>query len=361
MFAYGLAIVALPLHLVAAGLSPLWLGVILALALLSGAFQMYFTDRLTRPLGAKPVAIGAALCLCLGGLFAASTLLPLIFVAAALGAVNGSAQEIGPSLPIEQVALATGARGTKQMAFYNFFGGVALGLGVLAGGALQVQVAFLIYAGCGALIAAIYGMLRFPTVHVPEIAVKRRSSGISERLAALFAVDAFAGGLISQGILVYWLASRFHPHPESIAAILAIGNVLAALSLFVAAFFAKRFGILNTMVFTHLPSNVVLMLLPLAPSFSIAAILLLVRSSLSQMDVPTRQAFTVMIVPEGERLYATSLTSAVRPFAAILSPLLSAAAFQATVIALPFLAAGAIKTCYDLAFYRAFRYARKRS
>lgn len=127
-----------------------------------------------------------------------------------------------------------------------------------------------------------------------------------------------------------------------------------------AAHLAKRFGLLNTMVFTHLPSNVLLIMVPLAPSFLIAAVLLLVRSSLSQMDVPTRQAYTIAIVPENERLHAASLTSAVRPFAASLSPLLSAAALHAGVLSLPFFAAGAIKACYDMALYRTFRYPSKR-
>jgi MFS family permease len=182
-----------------------------------------------------------------------------------------------------------------------------------------------------------------------------RRFGTAERLAALFAVDAFAGGLIVQGFLAYWLLVRFHAHPQTIGIVLGACNVLSALSLFAAARLGRRFGLLNTMVFTHLPSNILLTLIPFAPSFAVVAALLLARYSLSQMDLPARQAFVVAIVPEEERVHAASITSVVRPLAAIPSPLLSALAMQTAAIGVPFFACGGIKACYDVALYFAFR------
>lgn len=354
-FAYGLASVALPVYLAAARLSPMWLGMILAASLFSGALQMFLSGRLTRRVGVKAVAIWASVLMGLGGLLTATHLLWLIGLAAVLGTLNAAAQEIGPFSPIEQVTLACGDRGVHRMALYNALGTASLALGTLAGGVLSFRIAFLLYALCGAIMAIFYALATFrhPVVHKRVSNIRR--FGTAEKLAMLFAVDAFAGGLIVQGFLAFWLVSRYHVHPQTVGIVLAAGNVLSALSLFAAARLGKRFGLLNTMVFTHLPSNVLLVLLPLAPTFTIAAIVLLARYALSQMDVPTRQAFVVAVVPEDERIHAAGITSAVRPLAAATSPLLAAFAMQSAAIGAPFFAAGGIKACYDIAVYIAFR------
>ena len=360
-FAYGLASVALPVHLAAARLSPIWLGAFLAVSLLSGAVQMFFAGRVTDRIGVKVVAVSAAVLMGLGGLLTASHVLWLIGVAALLGTLNAAAQEIGPFLPIEQVTLASGGRGVHRMAVYNAVGTGCLALGTLAGGILSFQSAFLLYALCGSAMAISYAITRFQRSAINNRVSKIRRFGTAEKLATLFAVDAFAGGFIVQGFLAFWLVSRYHVPPQSVGLLLAIGNVLSALSLFVAAWLGKRFGLLNTMVFTHLPSNVLLALVPFAPSFTIAAILLLLRYSLSQMDVPTRQAFVVAAVPEDERIYASGITSAVRPLAAATSPLLAAFAMQSAAIGAPFFLAGGLKCCYDIAIYMSFRKVNKSS
>lgn len=356
LFGYGSASIALPAHLVAVHVAPLWIGTVLAAALCMGAVQMFLTNGMTQRFGGTIVGVAAALGMTVGGLLTATGSLALIVAAAALGLLNASAQEIGPFLPLEQVNLATRARGVDRLAVYNAVGTAALAIGAFAGGTLSFGVIFLLYAFCGTCVAALYAVTRLPKQR--RIAVERphrRRFGISERLAALFAVDAFAGGLIVQGFIAYWFLTRFNAPVHTIGFILGAGNILSAISLFAAAWMGRRFGLLNTMVFTHLPSNVLLAIIPLAPTLPIAAGLLLARYSLSQMDVPTRQAFVVAIVPSDERVHAAGVTSAVRPVAAASSPLLSALAMQLAAAGIPFFAAGAIKACYDVAVYLTFR------
>ena len=356
LFAYGSASVALPVHLVALRVAPIWIGAILAAALCAGAAQMFATNRLTRRFGGTAVGVGAAVAMGLGGVLSTSGFLAPITIAAALGVLNASGQEIGPFLPLEQVALAAHARGVDRMAFYNAIGTLALALGAIAGGNLPYVATFLIYALCGGSIAVLYTRASLPKRPAPQPELPRvLRVGISERLAALFGVDAFAGGLVVQGFIAYWFIERFHTPAASIGFILGAANVLSALSLFAAAWLARRFGNLNTMVFTHLPSNVLLALIPLAPTLPVACALLLARYVLSQMDVPTRQAFVVAMVPEHERVHAAGITSAVRPVAAAVSPLLSTLAMQLASAGIPFFAAGGIKVCYDLAVYFSFR------
>lgn len=355
LLAYGAASVALPVHLVASRLPAIWIGAVLALALIAGALQMTLTARLSRRFGAKALGIAAAVTMAVGGLMAATGSFVLIVLAAALGALNATAHEIGPFLPLEQATLGAGEHGVHRMALYNAVGTGSLALGTLAGGALPFRTALLLYALCAVAVAAVYTRASFTERTIKKPISLRRRFSATERLAALFAVDAFAGGLIVQGFLAYWLLARFHTDPQTIGMVLAACNVLSALSLFAAAQLGKRFGLLNTMVFTHLPSNVLLALVPLASSFPVAAGLLLARYALSQMDVPTRQAFVVRIVPKEERIYATGMTSAVRPFAAAASPLISSLTMQIAAFGLPFFAAGGIKACYDLAVFFAFR------
>lgn len=356
LFAFGSASIALPARLITLHVLPLWIGTILAAALCTGAAQMLLTNRLTSRFGSTPVAVAAALGMALGGAVTATGSLTLSIIAAAFGILNASSQEIGPFLPLEQVALAARDRGASRLAVYNVAGTAALALGTIAGGALPFTVTFLLYAFCGGCIAVLYMFVRFaPAMPPVRQNNKARRLGISERLALLFAVDAFAGGLIVQGFIAYWFLTRFHAAPATIGYMLGAGNILSALSLPAAAWLAKRFGLLSTMVFTHLPSNVLLAVIPFAPEFHVAAALLLARYALSQMDVPTRQAFVVGIVPEDERVHAAGVTSAVRPVAAAASPLLASLAMQLAAAGIPFFAAGGIKVCYDVAIYFIFR------
>jgi predicted MFS family arabinose efflux permease len=179
--------------------------------------------------------------------------------------------------------------------------------------------------------------------------------GIVERLASLFALDAFGGGFVVQAFVAYWFTLRFGVGPEIVGPLLFGANLLAAASYLLADRVAARIGLLNTMVFTHLPSNMLLCLVPFMPTFPLAAAILLARYALSQMDVPTRQAYTLTLVPAYERARAAGVTAAVRPAAASVAPVLTGVAFQLAALGVPFVLAGGIKIAYDLTLLVTFR------
>jgi hypothetical protein len=220
------------------------------------------------------------------------------------------------------------------------------------------------YAGIGLLLAAIFARLspRVEVVHASGPAVPGtrfglgRSRGVVFRLSALFSLDAFAGGLITQSLVAYWFAVRWGVEPAVLGAIFFGANILAAVSALSAARLAARFGLINTMVFTHLPSNVLLILVPLMPTLPLAVLVLLARFSISQMDVPTRQSYTMAVVDPDERSAAAGVTGIARTTGSAVSPLLAAPLLgSAGLAAVPFFLAGGLKIVYDLILYRLFR------
>ena len=193
---------------------------------------------------------------------------------------------------------------------------------------------------------------------LPDVPQRRfglhRSRGVVARLSALFVVDAFAGGFVIQSLLAYWLYLRFGISEAALGSVFFVANLLAGMSALLASRLAARFGLLNTMVFTHLPSNILLCLVPFMPSLPWALAVLLVRFTISQMDVPTRQSYTMAVVDPDERSAASGVTTIARSLGAALSPALSGA-LLATSLHAPFLLAGTLKILYDLALYRSFR------
>jgi hypothetical protein len=182
-----------------------------------------------------------------------------------------------------------------------------------------------------------------------------RSRGVVYRLAALFALDAFGGGFVMQGVVAYWFHVRFGADPATIGAIFFGANLLAACSALAAAWVARRVGLLNAMVFTHLPSNVLLLLVPLMPDLGLAVAVLLLRFSISQMDVPTRQSYTVAVVSPNERSAASGVTGVARSIGSAVSPMLATALIGVPSLAgVPFYLAGGVKIAYDLLLYRRF-------
>ncbi len=182
-----------------------------------------------------------------------------------------------------------------------------------------------------------------------------RSRGVILRLSALFALDAFGGGFILQSIVAYWFYLRFRLDPATLGSIFFFANLLAATSALGAARLARRFGLINTMVFTHLPSNVLLLMVPLMPSLTLAVALLLVRFSISQMDVPTRQSYTMAVVRPEERSAAAGITTVARSIGAAISPALAGYCLaHPRLVSVPFFVAGSVKIVYDLLLYRAF-------
>jgi predicted MFS family arabinose efflux permease len=220
----------------------------------------------------------------------------------------------------------------------------------------------LLYAFVGVALAVVFALVS-PAVEVPPVdtSIARRlglhkSRGVVFRLAALFTIDAFAGGFVIQSLIAFWFHTRFGVPEAVLGAIFFGANILAAISALAAAGIARRIGLINTMVFTHLPSNVLLILVPLMPNLPLAILVLLARFSISQMDVPTRQSYTIAVVDPDERSAAAGVTGIARTTGAAISPLFAAPLMaSATLAGLPFVISGVLKIVYDLLLYRAFK------
>lgn len=316
-----------------------------------------------------------------GAAFAVTSSVPLLIFAATIGVISPTGNEVGPFLAVEQAALSettSDERRISVFAWYNLAGYVATAFGALGAGlATQAmlnagfadltayRVILVGYAAIGLAMAAIFARVS-PAVEAPPVATAAggvrlrlglgRSRGIVARLSALFALDAFGGGFVPQSLMAYWFHLRFGVEPGVLGAVFFAANLLAAVSSLSAARIAARIGLINTMVFTHLPSNVLLILVPLMPSLPLAIACLLLRYSLSQMDVPTRQSYVMAVVDPAERSAAAGVTGIARTTGAAISPALSAPLVASAGFAsLPFFLAGGLKIVYDLLLYRAFR------
>ncbi|MDB5068951.1 MAG: major facilitator superfamily 1 [Candidatus Eremiobacteraeota bacterium] len=347
VFAQGLAV---------RGFSPLAIGSLITVALLSGALASAFTGRLVRAFGSRvTMAAGGVAMVVAATLLAGNE--PAIVFACLLGALSPGAQDVGPFAAIEQVALAAKRAGTtRRLSWYNVVSAVGVAFGALFAAVVPILGVLVLYGAAGAVVAFV--AMRLPEIHVAAdvpAEPRRLRFGIVERLAALFALDAFAGGFTVQAFVAYWFSLRFGVGPETIGPLLFGANLLAAASYLLADRVAGRIGLLNTMVFTHLPSNVLLCLVPFMPTLPLAAAMLLARYATSQMDVPTRQAFTLWLVPAHDRARAAGVTAAVRPAAASVAPVLTGVAFQFAALGLPFVLSGVLKIAYDLTLFATFR------
>lgn len=384
LFAYGFLSVALVLYLSQLGFSEQAIGLLLTFTLLGDAgISLFLTTRADRAGRKTTLLVGAALMIGAGIVFALSPNYWVLVIAAILGVLSPSGGEIGPFLSIEQAALTDLVRDrerTQAFAWYNLAGSFATALGALSGGGLaqtlqnngfgaldSYRAVIAGYALFGCVLLALFTQLS-PAVEIaarPAVAAMparlglHRSRGVVARLSALFALDAFAGGFVIQSIIAYWFHVRFNVEPGVLGSILFGANLLAGISALSAARIARRVGLINTMVFTHLPSNVLLMLVPLMPTLELAALVLLLRFSISQMDVPTRQSYTMAVVSPDERSAASGVTTIARSVGAALSPALSGQLLAVPLLfSAPFLIAGGLKIIYDLLLYRSFRAAR---
>jgi MFS family permease len=355
--AYGALAVVLAQALAARGFSPIGIGAAITVALLAGALTSALTGRLVRAFGTRVTfAAGGVAMIAAAALLAGGE--PAIVCACLLGVVSPGGQDVGPFAAIEQAALAGDpAATTRRLSAYNVAGAAAIAFGALAAAVLSYHGVLVLYAAAGAVVLLVaFAMNEERAAPAAPARPGATRFGIVERLAMLFAVDAFAGGFIVQAFIAYWFSVRFGVGAETIGPLLFGANILAAASYVLAARVASRIGLLNTMVFTHLPSNVLLCMLPFMPSLTLAAAVLLARSALSQMDVPTRQAYTLSLVPPHDRARAAGVTGAVRPAAASIAPVLTGIAFQFAAAGLPFVLAGAIKIAYDLSLLATFRH-----
>ena len=381
MFGYGFLAVVLVLYLAALGLDAVTIGAILTLTLVGDTLiSLWLTTRADRIGRRRVLVAGSLLMVVAGAVFAATSWVPLLILAATIGVISPTGNEVGPFLAVEQAALSQttpDARRTPTFAWYNLAGYVAtafgalgagsLGQGLLAAGLAPVDAYRAIvvgYAIVGLAMVAVFSRVgpgvEAPPARAADDGIARRlglgrSKGIVARLSALFAIDSFAGGFIPQSLMAYWFHLRFGVEPAVLGGIFFGANMLAAVSSLSASRIAARIGLVNTMVFTHLPSNVLLILVPIMPSLPLAIAVLLLRFSLSQMDVPTRQSYVMAVVEPGERSAAAGVTGIARTTGAAISPALSAPLIAtAALTGLPFLIAGGLKIVYDLALWRAF-------
>jgi MFS family permease len=380
MFAYGFLSVVLALYLSELGFSEAVIGVLLSLTLIGDAvISLIMTTTADRFGRKRMLVIGAGLMLFAGILFAFTSSLPLLLIAAIIGVISPSGYEVGPFLAVEQAALSQAVADkerTRVFAWYNLVGSFATALGALAGGGLSgilqkvgstplnsYRAVVLGYAAIGVLLALMFMPLstaiEAPTPGTASLKTRfglHRSRGIVLKLCSLFGLDAFAGGFVIQSIVAYWFHVRFGVDPATLGGVFFGANILAGCSALAAAWVSARIGLVSTMVFTHLPSNILLLLIPLMPNLPLAIAVLLLRFSISQMDVPPRQSYTMAVVAPDERSAAAGVTGITRTFGASLSPAL-AGLFMSNpaLLGAPFFIAGTLKVIYDLLLYRGFR------
>ena len=384
LFAYGSLSVVLVFYLIGLGLSESQTGLLLTLTLVGDTIvSLYLTTRADRIGRRRMLIIGAILMAAAGLAFACTSNFLLLILAGTIGVISPSGNEVGPFLSIEQAALShvvPGRTRTEVFAWYTLAGSLATALGALCGGTLthalqktamrpvvSYRVVVILYAALGAMLAFAFTRLSpAAEVHSPGEAsaspgtLKKflgigRSRHVVAKLASLFALDSFAGGFVVQSFAAYWFYLRFGVNPGTLGVIFFWANIFAGISALLASRLASRFGLINTMVVTHLPSNILLILVPLMPNLSLAVLVLLVRFSISQMDVPTRQSYTMAVVSAEERSAAAGITGVARTTGAAISPLFVGFMFaRPSLINAPFFIAGTLKIIYDLLLYRQF-------
>jgi hypothetical protein len=376
-FADGYVAVLLPAYLLALGYGNFEVGFLSTVTLLGSALATLAVGRWGHRFALRRLLVAAAASMAVTGIgFATfSTLWPLIIVALA-GTMNPGGGDVSVFYPLEHTALAAATPAqerTGAFARYSFIGSMfgaigALGAGVpewLVGqsfsmlGALKLM--FVLYGAIGVVVGLLYVRLPVtPTAGEKPSAPLGPSRAVVWKLAGLFSIDSFAGGFVINALLALWLFERFDMSLTAAGTFFFWTGLLSAGSQLAAAPIARRIGLINTMVFTHLPANLCLIAAAFAPTLQIALGLLLVRSALSQMDVPARGAYVMSVVTPLERPAAASFTAVPRSLASALSPSLTGAMFAAGMMAAPLIACGVLKTAYDLALFAMFRRVRPR-
>lgn len=382
MFAYGMLGVVLVLYLVRLGFGGAQVGLLLTLTLLGDVvISLWLTAHADRWGRRRTLVLGAVL-MALGGTAIAMSLdFVVLVIGATIGVISPTGGEVGPFQSVEQACLAQAVddrERTRYFAWYNLAGYLASAVGALAAGAFATvalragwtdlaayRAIFLAYAGIGLALAIISARLT-PAIEVtapsatmptgPSLLGLRESRGIVLRLSALFALDSFGGGFVLQSFVAWWFQQKFGATEATLGVLFFGTNLLSGLSGMVAVPLARRFGLIGTMVWTHLPSNLLLMLVPFMPTLPLAIAVLLGRHLLSQMDVPTRQSYVNAIVPPGERAAANGVTATAKQLGTAIGPVVAGGLFgPAAATALPFLVCGVLKSVYDLLLWHAFR------
>jgi MFS family permease len=384
LFAYGFLAVVLVLYLAQAGLDEAAIGLLLTLTLIGDTvISLWLTTRADRLGRRRTLIVGTLLMMFAAIVFANMREFIPLLIAATIGVISPSGNEVGPFLSVEQAALAQivpDRERTHVFAWYNLVGSFATAFGALCGGALAQVLQNYGVAPLNSYRAIVigYGLLGFvllliftrlsvqveaiPSPLTPYPHGERGTLGLHKsrrvvfKLSALFSLDAFAGGFVVASFVAYWFNVRFGAEPGALGAIFFAANILAGISALLAARIAERFGLINTMVYTHIPSNILLMLVPLMPTLPLAVLMLLLRFSISQMDVPTRQSYTMAVVDPDERSAAAGVTGVARTTGAAISPSITGVLLSyPSLLNVPFYLAGSLKIVYDVLLYRSFK------
>ncbi len=368
----GFVAVLLPIYLLALGCTPLEVGVIATASLLGSALLTICVGFLGAWHDHRQLLLaGASLMIATGVAFAVVHDYALLLVIAFAGTINPSAGSVSVFVPLEHAVLTREVmerERTRMFARYSLVGAFAGAIGGLAAAVPEllgpigldrlggIRAMFVVYGLLGLLGGLLYARIPSrPAADAGAAAALGPSRHVVFKLAALFSLDAFAGGFVVQSLLALWLFERFGLSLSEAGVFFFWSGVLSALSFPVAAWLSRRIGLINTMVFTHIPSSIALMLAAFAPTLPLALAFLLVRAALSQMDVPTRSSYVMAVVTEAERAAAASFTSVPRSLAASASPVLAGALFAASSQAWPLLICGALKIVYDLLLLMQFR------
>src|SRR5216683_2934595 len=376
-FGDGFAAIILPAYLLEIGFNPLQIGLVATAALLGSAATTLAIGFLAPRYHLRTLLLACAALMVVTGI-AIPSFQHFVFIAAIafIGTMNPTTGDIGVHVPLEQAALAHGVSDqdrTHVFARYSLIGALSIAAGALAAGAPDLlvslgmgrigalQAMFYVYAALGLVGALFYARIpRAEVAEVKETAPRATALGPSRRtvykLAALFSLDSFAGGFLVQSLLALWLFQRFDLSLSTASVFFFWTSVLTAFSYPVAARLSARIGLINTMVFTHIPSSLFLIMAAFSPSLTIVLALLLVRSALSQMDVPTRTSYVMAVVTPAERTAAASVTAVPRSLASSISPAFSGILLTLPFSGLPLVFCGTLKIVYDLALLYSFRH-----
>ena len=379
-FSYGFLSIILAIYLKLMGLNEILIGFVLTATLVNSVIFNLFSSVYADRIGKKKMLILYAVLMVISALifFLTNNYIALI-IAALIGTINVTGSEVGVFLSLEQAILPQTVSDIKKrnsiFAIYNMVGTFAMSAGILLSGLPgilesqygfdkidSVKILFLFYAACAIAVIGIYLSLS-KKIEIHEMQgvtyksqkISSKSKGIIAKMSSLFAVDSFAGGFVIQSIVSLWFYSKFGADLLTLSYIFSAAGVLTALSFLLATKIASRIGLINTMVFTHIPSNVLLLLLAFAPTFPLAILIYLARMGLSQMDVPTRQSYIVAIVKENERVAAAGITNTSRNVAQAVSPSLAGAVIQGLSLSAPFVVGGLLKIAYDVGIFVNFR------
>ncbi len=378
-FSYGFLSIILGIYLKLIGFDEILIGVILTATLVNSIIFNLFSSIYADRVGRKNMLITyGSLMVISAMIFYYTNNYVALVISSLIGTINVTGSEAGAFLTLEQSILPKTISDIKKrnsaFSIYNMLGTFAMTAGVLLSGLPRilenygldkvdsVRSLFLLYAACAIIVIAIYLALS-SKIEIHDIPGKNprinkispRSKGIIAKMSSLFAVDSFAGGFVIQSIVSLWFYTKFGADLLTLSYIFSAAGVLTAFSFLFASKVASRIGLINTMVFTHIPSNILLVILAFAPSFSVAISLYLARMGLSQMDVPTRQSYIIAIVKENERVAAAGITNTSRNVAQSISPSLAGLVIHGLSLSAPFVVAGLLKIAYDVGIFVNFR------